>query len=449
MDILYAIFLGAVLAQLLYIGANWRQYRRADYGWYMCYQLLVLLYFICLGGDILLDIDLDHHWWKYLFYSVRFLAFASYAIYFRFIRSFLQTRQNHPQIHGGIARVESVLWLLAVVFLVWEQALGRTTAGAISYFVLSLALFGTIIWLIARLWNNADPLSKYILRGAIVLAFGAFFTNVLILLVFAGYKGVFAYYLLPLQAGILAEMYFFNNGLTYKSRLLEQELIQSQQQLITELRQKQELQERLENMRGRISRDLHDALGSSLSSIRMVAETAAYKQPAALPILHKLAHMAGEAGKQLSEMIWSGSSTKDNAESLLLYLRQYAADYLEQAGISCTCLLPEQLPLVAINGERRRHMLLVLKEALHNIVKHAAASHVHITMQPDAQGLLLVVADDGKGIPTTPPDEPPSGNGLANMRYRMEKELHGTLHISSSQAGTSLHFFMPWPSPTT
>jgi signal transduction histidine kinase len=293
------------------------------------------------------------------------------------------------------------------------------------------------VWLIAKLWRHHDPLSLYILRGAVMLALGAFGTNLIIIYFLLDGRTPPNAYLLPLMAGILVEILFFNNGLSYKSHSTERQLIASQQQLIDELRQKEQLQTNLNNMRQRISRDLHDDLGSALSGMRLIAEAQLARtgnDPSTQKTLLKISGTAKELGSRINEIIWAGNEAKNNAESLLLFVRQYALEYLEEAGIECHCLLPVQIPDHTVSGEKRRHIFLAVKEALHNVVKHAGTRLVRISFEFSQQHLTITIQDDGKGF--DPAALKTRGNGLHNMRHRIEHETGGTFQIHSSPEGT-------------
>jgi signal transduction histidine kinase len=190
-------------------------------------------------------------------------------------------------------------------------------------------------------------------------------------------------------------------------------------------------------MRQRISRDLHDDLGSALSGIRLQAETQLARpgvDAATQKTFLKISGTAKELNTRISEIIWAGNEAKNNAESLLLFVRQYALEYLEQAGIECHCLLPAQIPVCTISGEKRRHVFLAIKEALHNVVKHSEARKVNISFEIAEQYLAITIHDDGNGF--DPAALKSRGNGLHNMRHRIEHETGGTFHIQSTPQGT-------------
>jgi signal transduction histidine kinase len=120
----------------------------------------------------------------------------------------------------------------------------------------------------------------------------------------------------------------------------------------------------------------------------------------------------------MNAIIWSMSSANDSLENMIAYIRSYAYEYFESTGIHCNIHLPEQIPYAVVNGTIRRNVFLVVKEALHNILKHAEATHVDITLTAKGKLLTLTIRDNGKGIDFDNLRQ--FGNGLKNMHKRME-----------------------------
>jgi signal transduction histidine kinase len=124
----------------------------------------------------------------------------------------------------------------------------------------------------------------------------------------------------------------------------------------------------------------------------------------------------------------------------LSYTRSYAAEYLLQAGIRCRVETPAELPSCFVSGEFRRNVYLTIKEALHNIVKHAQAEQVRIRMNVEPGRLLLIrIADDGVGFDRD--SIRPFANGLNNMQQRIS-DLGGTILISGD-GGTTITLSVP------
>jgi len=117
------------------------------------------------------------------------------------------------------------------------------------------------------------------------------------------------------------------------------------------------------------------------------------------------------------------SSRHDTLDSLATYLCQLAREYLEPSGIRCRLDLPAQLPDVRVPSETRHTLVLFVKEALNNIVKHSHAREVWLALKVADHTLTLALLDDGCGF-EMPSSSSKSrfrdGNGLLNLRKRAE-----------------------------
>ena len=139
-------------------------------------------------------------------------------------------------------------------------------------------------------------------------------------------------------------------------------------------------------------------------------------------------------------MIWSLNASNDRLENLLFYIQRQALALFENSGIELKISLPPHpIENIAIQGEKRRHIYLAVKEALHNCLKHAQARHCWLQMKLEAEVLLITVADDGIGF--DPGNNNGAGNGIHNMHKRME-QVDGSFRISSTEA-TEVHFSIP------
>ena len=207
------------------------------------------------------------------------------------------------------------------------------------------------------------------------------------------------------------------------------------------LKAEDELQRKmeLEKERTRRASDMHDDLGAGLTRIKFIAENISEKtKDAALqPDMEKLKTSSIELVENMAEIIWAMNEKNNSLEDLIFYLRSYAVDYCTENGLACEFTLQENIPVKIIGGEVRRNVFLVLKESLHNIVKHAGAKKVTINFQADEK-LSLIIADDGRGYEETMHKR---GNGLLNIVQRA-KALNGKFSISNS-SGTVIRFEVP------
>lgn len=186
----------------------------------------------------------------------------------------------------------------------------------------------------------------------------------------------------------------------------------------------------IERTRLRIARDLHDDVGSSLSSIALTAEMLQKELATNGLVNRQLARVyetAQKLSRNLKEIVWAIDPQRDKFDDLLLHMKEAAEELLGQKGIAYTLALPQdQLPR-SLKMEFRRNLFLIYKEMLHNVVKHAEASRVEITLMRSNGMLQLQVADNGKGFGE---EKSGNGSGLESMRARAG-ELHGQLEIAS------------------
>ena len=127
----------------------------------------------------------------------------------------------------------------------------------------------------------------------------------------------------------------------------------------------------------------------------------------------------------------------------------FAQEYVGSLGMRCRLESAAPFAITLAHHRQRdaRHnIFLAFKEALHNVVKHSGATEVSIFLNLDATGFNLVVRDNGKGFdPAAVPERPGRGNGLKNMRQRLDK-LGGRCEIHSSPGtGTEIKFFVMTP----
>jgi len=189
--------------------------------------------------------------------------------------------------------------------------------------------------------------------------------------------------------------------------------------------------------RDRISADMHDELGSGVTAIRLMSEIVKSKlKTQSLPEIDRISHSANELLNKMNTIIWTMKSSNDTLESMIAYIRANATEYFDGTSIKCDVYTPSTIPEVEMSGEKRRNIFLSVKEAMTNIIKHAQATEVSISISTYNEQLVIEVADNGKGMDIG--NTRRFGNGLANMRRRMES-INGSLTFLQDN-GTILRF---------
>lgn len=192
-------------------------------------------------------------------------------------------------------------------------------------------------------------------------------------------------------------------------------------------------QNAIDKERLRISQDMHDEIGASLTRISILSELVKNKrsnQEESLKIISQISAIAGKVVDDMGEIIWAMNPKNDSAEGFASYLRQYAANYLEQTGIEAIFEIQDDLPEIKLRSELRRNLFLVVKEALHNVVKHSKANQVLIKLGFQQNELILRIKDNGIGF--EPTANTVWGNGLKNMPLRVSS-AGGTYQLKSTQ----------------
>jgi ligand-binding sensor domain-containing protein/signal transduction histidine kinase len=198
-----------------------------------------------------------------------------------------------------------------------------------------------------------------------------------------------------------------------------------------------EQQQTLARERSRIARDMHDQIGAGLTQIGLLGEFA--RRDAARKIdleVHatKISDLARDLAQTLDEMVWMVNPRNDTLNKMGIYLASYAEDFFRHTSIQCRFDIPPGLPEIPVSAELRHNIFLTVKEALNNIVKHSHASEAWLRLSLDDAMLEISVEDDGVGIP--PGISEMGGNGLSNMKERVE-DIGGQFLLESvSDKGT-------------
>jgi signal transduction histidine kinase len=202
-----------------------------------------------------------------------------------------------------------------------------------------------------------------------------------------------------------------------------------------------ERQQAIEQERTRIATDMHDDFGASLSRIKFISEKIQFMGPSDEVLkndLGKISAFSDEMAEKMNEIVWALNQRNDSIEDLVSFSRAYAADYLQDKGVALhfSSSIRVNGP---IQGEIRRNVFMVIKEALHNITKHASASTATIEFSEEPGQLKVLIRDDGVGIDFD--SIRPFANGLENMKKRMEG-VGGQVRLAR-EAGTVVEIRVP------
>ncbi len=217
---------------------------------------------------------------------------------------------------------------------------------------------------------------------------------------------------------------------------------------VRRMRRQMELLEQrhaIERERGRIAKDIHDDLGSSLTRIMMLGERTQeglVRREDVAPHVNKIVASARNTVQSLDEIVWAVDPENDTLEGLVNYIAHYANEFFESAAVNCRLEIPVELPAATLPAEWRHDLFLVVKEAFNNAVKHAGATAVRVAVSCHHGRLTIAVDDNGRGFDLSVRNGH-GCNGLANMRQRVER-MGGQFHLCSAPGdGTEVRLAVP------
>jgi len=228
---------------------------------------------------------------------------------------------------------------------------------------------------------------------------------------------------------------YYQQKFTIKQKNL---LAMEQKQKVIALESKMEGQQK---ERERISKEMHDDIGSVITTI--LYQTDSLKQKLTdirhINLVDNIYQASGALTDRISDIIWSMNPENNTLENLLLYIRSASAEMLSKAEISFNFPVPDTIPDVYIDGDTRSDIYLTVKESINNCIRHSKTQHVNIIVEIENKFLKISIED--KGIGSENNYERRFGNGIKNMKERIERR-NGTFKIWYDE-GTKVHFSVP------
>jgi len=192
----------------------------------------------------------------------------------------------------------------------------------------------------------------------------------------------------------------------------------------------------MERMRKRIASDLHDDIGSTLSSISLISEMASRQDTESelAKALGKIGHDSRDVLNSMDDIIWSVNPQNDSLSSLVVRLREYAIPLCESKNISFAMNVDESIYSMKLGMDERRNIFLIVKEAINNAVKHSGCQKLSVTFMKNPE-LGISIQDDGCGFDAA---SPTSRNGLTNIKRRATQTGSELLLRSEKGTGTRI-----------
>ncbi|MES2851169.1 MAG: histidine kinase [Bacteroidota bacterium] len=258
-----------------------------------------------------------------------------------------------------------------------------------------------------------------------------------------------------LEISMLVESVFLSAALGYRLKLAYRDKEIYQQSLLEETQKREALavqtatllqqQLDIQEVRSSISKDLHDDIGSSLSSLQIYSSLAKKlmdEEPGkAKEMLQQMAVNTEGIMSDMEDIIWSMQRPTSEIGALETRIKHFANSLLMVKGIVCSFTFDENVETACTDMSTRKNILLIAKEAINNAAKYSNAQNVTIDLARENGNIVLVIKDDGKGFVV---EQNKKGNGLSNMDARA-KAMGGSTVIVSGETGTSIMSTMPIP----
>lgn len=194
-------------------------------------------------------------------------------------------------------------------------------------------------------------------------------------------------------------------------------------------------------VRNRLSRDLHDDIGSALSSINIYSAVAKQQlddKPAETKkLLDRMGASARGMMQSMDDIIWAIDPNNDSAKNLISRMREFGSPILETQNINFNLDVDDKVADLKLSMVTRRNLFLIFKEAVNNAAKYSKAKNLKLSIGYSSSKLNFKFEDDGKGFDA---EAESSRHGLKNMKQRVQ-EMGGSLTIhSTKETGTRIEF---------
>ncbi len=235
----------------------------------------------------------------------------------------------------------------------------------------------------------------------------------------------------------IAGLLYNRRKITERARL-EAEILRQENHLQTAVYEAEKAE------RNRIARDMHDELGSGLSKIAILTNNVMQRTVNIDGVntdMENISKTSRSLVSNMSDLVWALNADDTNLDFLIARVREYVYDFLEECNIDFKATFPEEVPDIQITKELQRNLFLSFKEILNNTVKHAKASKIIIDFALTGKGIEVKISDNGIGF--DPEKGRKNGNGLRNLKKRMEQINGDFTFITTANEGTTSQLIVP------
>ena len=438
---LHVFFNGLLIFQLLYILIQWSLVRRIEYFYYALYIVSIFAYFwprhviasMSIDG---IEVPIAH----FVANANDILLVLPTFFYFRFSRHFIDMPLHKPVWNKIIKGFEYTFLALTVMVALTNTIIPNDLPK--DAIVMSCIVVQFVLTIVAlRGFFSVETLTtRFILTAGIIALTAHVFS--ITLSIFNIYPSIIN--IAPIavtMVGIIIEIAIFNSGLLFKGKEVEKDKFKAQMKFLKEVEAKQKIELEYAGVRDKIARDLHDDIGSTLSSVSIYSYAAKSKLAngnidEAKDLIASIEKNALTTLNSMGDLVWAITPSNDSTEKLLERINSFGYEILSAKECSFEMTVDPLFYEHNSNLEQRRSLLLICKEALNNAAKYSGASKVQLKITPIESGFRIIISDNGEGFDI---DKIKTGNGLGSMKFRAST-LSDFFEISSTKNGTVVAF---------
>ncbi|WP_309959306.1 7TM diverse intracellular signaling domain-containing protein [Arcicella sp. BE139] len=423
-DLMQGIYLGIMIVMAIFNFFIFCTVRTKVYLYYVIYVSSFACFFAYNKG-----ISHEFIWPNAVWFNRFTPIFISMGIIFSllFANSFLNVQRYLP-ISNKISRV---LIILILLFLVGHW-LGL---GTTSIILLNSIAFLAVIYVLViatYVWMKGSEEALFFLSAWSIMLISA----LIFIMQLSNILPSDNFTRNALQVGSALEVVLLSFALAYRINKDRKEKEQFQAEVITQLKAN-------DQMRNRIARDLHDDIGSTLSSIGIlsqVVENQIDRNPSSVKdLVHRISESSQKVQRSLSDIVWTTKQTEESLDSVIVKMKEFTAEMLEPKNVDYSFNVAD-LSKIQFSPLKQYNIYLVFKEAVNNSVKYAQATHVEIAIYFNEEYFTVIVKDNGIGFEEVNIKQ---GNGLNNMKERA-LAMNGSLQILTQPSkGTLIELKVP------
>lgn len=425
----YRLFQGALIFQSVFFGIIFLMTRRKDVLWYALYLLAALIYFFLNATGTFFNIDenivFESAWYNWLNIPVLILENLFYLL---FIRHFFKDIVKSTQVKRVL---QFTLQSVPVIFLVYIVLKLLSVNTQIIFYCVNVLSVLPALLIISTVIRNRLPYARLVANGLVCTVAGTLLTVAMIYMGNngAGFLLAASYPLLFIRLGLLGDMFFYQFALLKKWQAQEKALAVQQINNVLEI----------EKMKNRISAELHDDIGSTLSGISMYSHLAGQQALAGNTVatsatIGKIREASGEMLSRLKDLVWAFRPGQDTLDALTGRIEDYAVFMAGSRQMQAVITIPEKGTAMKISTEWRHQVFMIAKEIINNAVKYSGGKQLSIAIRLQGNDFTLYIEDDGCGFD---PSEVKKGNGLVNIQKRAEGIDASLMIIPKSGKGTA------------